>query len=127
MTDETEYKIKKALFARMREKAVACLHAMGACAGDHEPDSWEGVMTMLEDVLAHSHDATKQSAAILASEKWMHAYLECETMKEVAETAEMIAHEMAEAKDAGSAAGDPAKTVRTAMPAQAARPPAEAK
>lgn len=124
MTDETEHKVKKALFARMREKAVACLHAMGADAGMYEPDSWEGVMTMLKGVL-DGRDSAKQSSAILAAAKWMHAHLECETMKEVCETAEMIEREV-EAKDAGSAAGDHARTVRAA-PATQPKPPAEAK
>ncbi len=132
MTHETKRKVKAAAFARMREKAVSCLHAMGADAGIYEPDSWEGVMTMLKGVL-DGRDSGKQASAILAAAKWMHAHLECETMKEVDEASEMVEREMAAAKEgdekgSGSAAGARSmESVRSALAAQFAKPSGEAR
>ena len=89
-------------------------------------------MTMLKGVL-DGRDSGKQASAILAAAKWMHAHLECETMKEVDEASEMVEREMAAAKEgdekgSGSAAGARSmESVRSALAAQFAKPSGEAR
>lgn len=103
MKPETETTLMKQHFQDMQEDAARCLLAMGAEPKEGvEPRSWEGVMTMLEDVMGHGSPAQK-AAAVLAAAKWMHGRMECETMlaREGAERLMEIEGAAPEAKRAG--------------------------
>ena len=89
MTKDTESAIKKRIFTAAKEKAANCLSAMGAKPGVHKPNTWEGVMAMLSDVLRRG-DEDEKSAAIMTAAKWTHYHEECETMRELEEMDEAI-------------------------------------
>lgn len=98
MKPETETMLMKQHFQAMKESAAKCLLAMGAEPKEGvEPCSWEGMMTMLEDVMGHGSPAQK-AAAVLAAAKWTHGHLECETMSALEGAETLLATE----------AGDPA-------------------
>lgn len=98
MTHETEMELKHGFYADAKKKAAMCMTAMGAKPKDGvAPDSWEGVMTMLEDVFKRGTDADK-SAAVLAAAKWIWAHMECEAEKVVEGAEDMIAREVEAAK-----------------------------
>ena len=92
MTQETKHKIKMKLLADAKERMVANLRSMSACPGEHEPNTWEGVMTMYADVLDRGSPEDK-SAAGMATFMWTWAHAECEIRKAVAEMAALFAAE----------------------------------
>jgi len=94
MTKEMKHELKMKLLRETKEKSVSYLTAMGADAKGHEPCSWEGVMTMLSDVMRNqSYD--KASAAIMAVSAWVWANKECEIRENMAGMDKMLAKEMA--------------------------------
>lgn len=99
MTKTVEHMVKKQIYSGMMEKASRCLVAMGAEPGEREPNSWDGVMTMLADVIRHGKSADDTAAAILAAMKWMWAHLEHAAMCEIKGTEELIEAEKAAEKE----------------------------
>lgn len=94
MKPETEATIMKDHFMKSKKEAVTCLRAMGAeLPKDMDPCSWEGVMTMYEDVLAHGKPAQK-AAAGMAVMKWMHYHEECMTYAAVEAAEKILESEM---------------------------------
>lgn len=94
MKPETEATIMKDHFMKSKKEAVTCLRAMGAELPDGmDPCSWEGVMTMYEDVLAHGK-ADKRAAAGMAVMKWMHYHEECMTYAAVEAAEKILESEM---------------------------------
>ena len=94
MKPETEATIMKDHFEKSKKEAVTCLRAMGAELPDGmDPCSWEGVMTMYEDVLAHGKPAQK-AAAGMAVMKWMHYHEECMTYAAVEAAEKILESEM---------------------------------
>ena len=87
--------VKRDFYGKKREKAVGCLTAMGADPGGKDPGTWEGVMTMLEDVFARSKSPAEKSAAVLAACMWIWGHLECEAMEELARMENAFAREAA--------------------------------
>lgn len=95
MKPETETAIMKDHFEKSKKEAVTCLRAMGAeLPKDMDPCSWEGVMTMYEDVLAHGK-ADKRAAAGMAVMKWMHYHEECMTYAAVEAAGKILESEAA--------------------------------
>ena len=90
MTKEMKNKLKKRFLENAKRKSVMCLRAMKADAGEHEECSWEGVMTMLSDVMRHGSGDDK-AAAVMAASTWAWAYKECEMRSEIAEMDELLA------------------------------------
>lgn len=116
MKPETEATIMKDHFMKSKKEAVTCLRAMGAELPDGmDPCSWEGVMTMYEDVLAHGKPAQK-AAAGLAVMKWTHYHEECATY-ETLEKAEAVLEAEMEAPAEEPAPVEPAKPAAKAVPA----------
>jgi hypothetical protein len=65
MKPETEATVMKDHFMKSKEEAVTCLRAMGAELPEGmDPCSWEGVMTMYEDVIAHGKPPQNAQASI---------------------------------------------------------------
>lgn len=94
MKPETETAIMKDHFEKSKREAVTCLRAMGAeLPKDMDPCSWEGVMTMYEDVLAHGRPSQK-AAAGMAVMKWMHYHEECATYEALEKAEKMLESEM---------------------------------
>lgn len=99
MKPETEMTIMKDHFAKSKKEAVTCLRAMGAELPEGmDPCSWEGVMTMYEDVLAHGK-ADKRAAAGMAVMKWMHYHEECMTYAAVEAAEKILESEMSAPED----------------------------
>ena len=95
MKPETETAVMKAHFEKSKKEAVTCLRAMGAELPDGmDPCSWEGVMTMYEDVLANGKPAQK-AAAGMAVMKWLHYHEECATYAALEKAEELLAAEAA--------------------------------
>ena len=94
MEKEAKQKLKKRSLGMTMEKSVRCLKAMGGDPDEFEPNSWEGVMTMLSDVLRRG-TADDRAAAIMAASAWVWAYMECEIRKEIAELGEIMGGETA--------------------------------
>lgn len=128
MTKETKKKVKKAFYAAKQREAATCLMAMGAKPKEGvSSESWEGMMTMLSQVFDPKRKATadEKAVAVLAGAKWMVSHIKCELHKHIAETEEMIAHEIeaggeeheAVAEDAPADAPAEAAKVNTAKPA----------
>lgn len=94
MTAETKHEIKMRFMKETREKSVMCLRSMGGNPKNFEPDSWEGMMTMLSGIM---RDMTydKASAAIMAASAWTWASKECEVRESVARMDEALAREAA--------------------------------
>lgn len=96
MKPETETAVMKAHFEKSKKEAVTCLRAMGAELPDGmDPCSWEGVMTMYEDVLAHGKPPQK-AAAGLAAMKWLHYHEECATYAALEAAEKVVEAEMGE-------------------------------
>lgn len=93
MTKEMKHELKMKFLRETKEKSVSCLRAMGADSKDFEPCSWEGVMTMLSDVMRHS-TYDKASAAIMAASAWVWANKECEIRESIAQMDEMLVKEI---------------------------------
>lgn len=94
MKPETEATIMKDHFMKSKKEAVTCLRAMGAELPEGmDPCSWEGVMTMYEDVLAHGKPPQK-AAAGMAVMKWMHYHEECMTYEAVEAAEKILESEM---------------------------------
>ena len=94
MKPETEATIMKDHFMKSKQEAVTCLRAMGAELPEGmDPCSWEGVMTMYEDVLANGKPAQK-AAAGMAVMKWMHYHEECMTYEAVEAAEKILESEM---------------------------------
>lgn len=94
MKPETETAVMKAHFEKSKKEAVTCLRAMGAELPDSmDPCSWEGVMTMYEDVLANGKPAQK-AAAGMAVMKWIHYHEECATYAAVEAAEKILESEM---------------------------------
>lgn len=103
MKPETETAVMKAHFEKSKKEAVTCLRAMGAELPEGmDPCSWEGVMTMYEDVIAHGKPPQK-AAAGMAVTKWVHYHEECETYAAIEAAAKVVESEM------GEGAAEPAK------------------
>lgn len=103
MTKEMEHELKMKFLKETKERSVSCLRAMGADPKDYEPCSWEGVMTMLSDVMRHkSYDDA--SAAIMAASAWVWANKECEIRESIAQMDELLVKEMEAAHGGGDAA-----------------------
>ena len=116
MKPETEMTIMKDHFMKSKKEAVTCLRAMGAELPEGmDPCSWEGVMTMYEDILANGKPAQK-AAAGMAVMKWMHYHEECMTYAAV-EAAEKILESEMEAPAEEPAPTEPAKPAARAVPA----------
>lgn len=116
MKPETETTIMKDHFMKSKKEAVTCLRAMGAELPEGmDPYSWEGVMTMYEDVLAHGK-ADKRAAAGMAVMKWMHYHEECATYEALEKAERMLESEM-EAPAEEPAPVEPAKPAARAVPA----------
>ncbi len=90
MTKEMKNKLKKRFLENTKRKAVMCLRAMKADAGEHDECSWEGVMTMLSDVM-HNGSSDDKAAAVMAASSWTWAHKECEMRSEIAEMDELLA------------------------------------
>ena len=90
MTKEMKNKLKKRFLENTKRKSVMCLRAMKADAGEHDECSWEGVMTMLSDVM-HNGSSDDKAAAIMAASAWTWAHKECEMRSEIAEMDELLA------------------------------------
>lgn len=106
MKPETETAVMKAHFEKSKREAVTCLRAMGAELPDNmDPCSWEGVMTMYEDVIAHGKPPQK-AAAGMAVMKWIHYHEECATYAALEAAEKVVESEMGEG-DAGH--GEPAQ------------------
>lgn len=101
MTKEMKHELKMKFLRETKEKSVSCLRAMGADSKDFEPCSWEGVMTMLSDVMRHS-TYDKASAAIMAASAWVWANKECEIRESIAQMDEMIVKEIEAAHEGGN-------------------------
>lgn len=102
MKPETETAVMKAHFEKSKREAVTCLRAMGAELPDGmDPCSWEGVMTMYEDVIAHGKPA-QRAAAGLAAMKWLHYHEECATYAALEAAEKVVESEMGDG-DAGHA------------------------
>ena len=100
MKPETETAVMKAHFEKSKKEAVTCLRTMGAELPDGmDPCSWEGVMTMYEDVLANGRPE-QRAAAGLAAMKWLHYHEECATYAALEAAAKVVESEMGEG-DAG--------------------------
>ena len=96
MKPETETAVMKAHFEKSKKEAVTCLRAMGAELPDGmDPCSWEGVMTMYEDVLANGRPE-QRAAAGLAAMKWLHYHEECATYAALEAAAKVVESEMGE-------------------------------
>ena len=94
MTHETKKELKHGFYADSKKKAVMCMTAMGAKPKEGvEPDSWEGVMTMLEDVFKRG-GYDEKAAGVLAVAKWIWAHMECEAEKVVEGAEAMVAKEI---------------------------------
>lgn len=123
MKPETETTIMKDHFMKSKKEAVTCLRAMGAELPDGmDPCSWEGVMTMYEDVLAHGK-ADKRAAAGMAVMKWMHYHEECETYAAVEAAEKILESEMSAPEEhaeepAEEHVGTPAKPAPAEAPAK---------
>lgn len=116
MKPETEATIMKDHFTKSKKEAVTCLRAMGAELPENmDPCSWEGVMTMYEDVLAHGKPP-QQAAAGMAVMKWLHYHEECATYAAVEAAEKILDSEM-------SAPEEPAKAPAEQAPEEPA--PAE--
>lgn len=114
MKPETETAVMKAHFEKSKREAVTCLRAMGAELPEGmDPCSWEGVMTMYEDVLAHGKPEQK-AAAGLAVMKWLHYHEECATYAALEAAAKVVESEM------GEGDAEPAETKREPAKAPAA-------
>ena len=121
MTKETKLKVKKEFYERAKEQAVQCLQATKAeVEGETCPNSWEGVMQMVADVMRHGNGDDK-AAAVMAASKWTWANCEIQIHEHVCSVKDMIAHEV-EAAQGGTLGEDapaaevpaaevPAKTV----------------
>ena len=115
MKPETETAVMKAHFEKSKKEAVTCLRAMGAELPDGmDPCSWEGVMTMYEDVVSHGKPAQK-AAAGMAAMKWLHYHEECATYAAL-EAAEKVVE-----SEIGGDGAEPEKE-----PAKVAHEPAKA-
>lgn len=115
MTHETKIKVKMDFYEESKKQAVQCLRGMGAeVEGETDPNTWEGVMQMVSDVIRHGN-ADKQASAIMAAAKWSWANCECQVHRHVSETKEMIEKEVSAAKE-GDAAGEEAAPVTKAIP-----------
>lgn len=107
MTHETKIKVKMDFYEESKKQAVQCLRGMGAeVEGETDPNTWEGVMQMVSDVIRHGN-ADKQASAVMAAAKWSWANCECQVHRHVSETKEMIEKEVEAAKegDAPAAGG----------------------
>ena len=114
MKPETETTTMKDHFAKGKKEAVTCLRAMGAELPEGmDPCSWEGVMTMYEDVLAHGKPPQK-AAAGMAVMKWMHYREECMTYEAVEAAEKILESEMSAPEE------EHAETPAEPAPAEAA-------
>ena len=112
MTKEMKHELKMKFLRETKEKSVSCLRAMGADSKDFEPCSWEGVMTMLSDVM-HHNTYDKASAAIMAASAWVWANKECEIRESIAQMDEMLAKEMEAAREGGGSGAAAVKAVQS--------------
>lgn len=119
MKPETETAVMKAHFEKSKKEAVTCLRAMGAELPEGmDPCSWEGVMTMYEDVLAHGKPPQK-AAAGMAVTKWIHYHEECMTYAAVEAAEKILESEMSVPEDEHAEAPAEQAPVESA-PAEAA-------
>lgn len=126
MTRETKMKVKMDFYEKSMEQAVQCLMAMDAEVGEGIcPNSWEGVMQMLSDVMHHG-DSDDRAAAILAASKWSWAFCECAIHKHVANLGAMIAAEVAAASTEDSEADAKPEAEAEVKPEADAKPEAGA-
>jgi len=110
MKPETEATIMKDHFMKSKKEAVTCLRAMGAELPEGmDPCSWEGVMTMYEDVLAHGKPPQK-AAAGMAVMKWIHYHEECATYAAVEAAEKILESEMSAPEEHAEAPEDQAPT-----------------
>lgn len=109
MKPETETAVMKAHFEKSKKEAVTCLRAMGAELPDTmDPCSWEGVMTMYEDVIAHGKPP-QRAAAGMAVMKWIHYHEECATYAALEAAAKVVESEMGEGDAEPEEKKEPAK------------------
>ena len=92
MTKETKRRIKEECLDKTMHESAMRIRAMGARPGDHEPNTWEGVMTMLSDTMKRGTNDEK-AAAFMATCAWVWAFKEHGMRKRVAEAEELIAGE----------------------------------
>lgn len=108
MKPETESAVMHDHFEKSKKEAVTCLRAMGAELPEGmDPCSWEGVMTMYEDVLAHGKPA-QRAAAGLAVMKWLHYHEECATYAALEAAEKVVESEIGEGESAHEPAHEPA-------------------
>lgn len=106
MKKTTECKFMKRRFEKMKSDAVNCLLASGAEVPQGvEPNSWEGMMALAEDVERHGK-AQHRAGAMFAVAKWIHGCMELQTLEAKTEMEELLESEMAEEQPEG---GKPAE------------------
>ena len=112
MKPETETAVMKAHFEKSKKEAVTCLRAMGAELPENmDPCSWEGVMTMYEDVLASGRPEQK-AAAGMAVMKWIHYHEECATYEAVEAAEKVVEAETGGAPEPGHEPAKPAEAAK---------------
>ena len=73
MKKKMRHALKKEFLQNKMKKSVMCLRAMKADPGEHEACSWEGVMTMLSDVMKHG-SSDEKAAAVMSTISWLKAH-----------------------------------------------------
>ena len=106
MTKETKMDQKRAYYREVREKASQCLLAMGVPPpGDGTaPDSWNGMMSMVEYLFDHEPTAAEKAGALGAWARWNAADVECGKYDRLAKLDEIIQRETAAQSEHESAA-----------------------
>lgn len=100
MKKTTECKLMKKRFEKMKSDAVKCLLASGAEVPQGvEPNSWEGMMALAEDIERHGK-AQHRVGAMFAVAKWTHGCMELQTLEAKTEMEELLESEMAEEQPA---------------------------
>jgi len=104
MTHETKIQVKRAYYAKVRQKAVMCLTAMGAKPAREDMclDSWEGMMSLVEYVKDNKPTAAEEVAAEGAWARWNAADVECGKYDALKAAEEMVERELAAAKEGGA-------------------------